>query len=389
MADISKITTLDGTTYDVKDAYARRGIPYGVCNSSNASDIKSVSIPEVTELVAGLTVAVKFTYNNAMQSPQLKINDLDAKYIYATPTNKAYVDGETTGWSAGSIVHLTYDGEKWLFNKGYNTNNRYVVTSISCNSDGNSATKIGIYEDYYTLKTGNVFECTMRTSNYKQSALTFSIGGNSKPLYINGEPSSSTNYTLPAGKYLVYYDGTAYQFRTDGKQPIDIAGDSKTVNGHTVASDVPSNAVFTDHTYGLVSDMNNGLVPQTFNGSYAQPHFLMDNTAQHTATWEVPPNATTSYSGYMSAEDKTYLEGLKSINNRIIVIDIASFSSLPVTSYSDLITADHYLLNYYLSSPTAQSSDWTVTTSDGSVTISGTISGSTTAQLVLGLADNT
>ena len=246
MADISKVTLLNGTTYDLKDAYARRGIPYGVCDSVNAASIKSVSIPEVTELVAGLTVAIKFTYNNAIQNPQLKINDLDAKTIYYSPNVPAYVDGDTSGWYAGSIIHLTYDGEKWLFNKGYNSNDKYVVTSIWCNTDGNTATKVGLYSDYYTLKTGNVFECTMRTSNYKQSALYFSIGNNSKPLYINGEASSSTNYTLPAGKYLVYYDGNAYHFRTDGKQPISISG---TVNGYSINKSVPSDAVFTDTTY--------------------------------------------------------------------------------------------------------------------------------------------
>lgn len=41
----------------------------------------------------------------------------------------------------------------------------------------------------------------------------------SKPIYINGTISSSSNKTLPAGSYLVFYDGTNYYFRTDGTMP--------------------------------------------------------------------------------------------------------------------------------------------------------------------------
>ena len=68
-----------------------------------------------------------------------------------------------------------------------------------------------------------------------------------------------------------------------------------------------------DTRYAVVTDMGNGLVPKTYSGTYEQPHFLMDNTNQRTATWSVPPNATTSYSGYMSANDKAKLDGMSSI----------------------------------------------------------------------------
>ena len=80
------------------------------------------------------------------------------------------------------------------------------------------------------------------------------------PLYINGSPSSASNYTLPAGPYLVYCDGTAYYLRTDGKLPGNIAGDAATVSGHTVATNVPANAVFTDTTYSPADLTSNGLI---------------------------------------------------------------------------------------------------------------------------------
>ncbi len=70
---------------------------------------------------------------------------------------------------------------------------------------------------------------------------------------------------------------------------------------------------------------------------------------------------------------------------RPLQINLGTISSLPVTVSDDRITADHICkpADCLLSLPSAQTSDWTVTTSDGSVTVSGTVSGSTTATIWL------
>lgn len=72
----------------------------------------------------------------------------------------------------------------------------------------------------------------------------------------------------------------------------------------------------------------------------------------------------------------------------IISVEISSLSSLPITITSDFITEKHYLLESTLSNPSAQTGDWTVTTTDGSMTISGSISGTTAVHIMLGRADN-
>lgn len=71
------------------------------------------------------------------------------------------------------------------------------------------------------------------------------------------------------------------------------------------------------------------------------------------------------------------------IENKDLVIDIASFSSLPQTVNNAKITADHVVSMSTLGTPSAQTGDWTVTTTNGSLTISGSISGSTTLKLLL------
>lgn len=66
-----------------------------------------------------------------------------------------------------------------------------------------------------------------------------------------------------------------------------------------------------------------------------------------------------------------------------IVITSTSFSSLPQTIANANITSDLVVINSVLSNPSAQTGDWTVTTSSGSLSISGSISGATTITLYL------
>jgi hypothetical protein len=75
---------------------------------------------------------------------------------------------------------------------------------------------------------------------------------------------------LPRGCYIVYYDGTNYYFRTDNKLTANITGDAGTVNGHTVLSDVPTGAKFTDEntTYTFTGGTNKFTV--TPSGGTAQ-----------------------------------------------------------------------------------------------------------------------
>jgi hypothetical protein len=74
------------------------------------------------------------------------------------------------------------------------------------------------------------------------------------------------------------------------------------------------------------------------------------------------------------------------INNTLAskcVVVSSTFSSLPTTINNANITEDHVAINAVLSNQSAQTSDWTIVTENGSLTISGSISGSTTATLYL------
>ena len=263
MADISKIALPDGSQYNIKDSTARtelsekapsvNGVYYGVCDTAQATKAKEVTLTngDGFELVAGAMVMIKFTYASANKTMTLNVDSTGAKNLYQYGTTTMDSGTITNGWQAGSAVLFLYDGNAWY--RQYWSNSTYTVTEVFVNTAAGTAAKTST-GTYYALTPDTWFECTIRYANTKASALTLNINNKGAiPIYINGEPSSDTNYTLPAGHYFVYYDGTSYQFRTDGKLPGSIL-EAALVNGHTVESDVPVNAVFTDTKYTATTD---------------------------------------------------------------------------------------------------------------------------------------
>lgn len=67
----------------------------------------------------------------------------------------------------------------------------------------------------------------------------------------------------------------------------------------------------------------------------------------------------------------------------LLEVNVPSFNALPQTITNSDIEEDMKVVESVLSNPTAQTGDWTVTTLNGSLTISGSISGTTTATLYL------
>jgi hypothetical protein len=111
-------------------------------------------------------------------------------------------------------MHLTYDGTGWV--RDYWANSTYYIDNVQCTTAAGTAAKIGSCS-FYTLANNRYFICMIANSNTYAGAITLNINSaGAKPIYINGSASSASNYTLPRGMYLVYYNGTNYYFRTDG-----------------------------------------------------------------------------------------------------------------------------------------------------------------------------
>ena len=97
-----------------------------------------------------------------------------------------------------------------------------TVACAYCGTAAATAAKAASCSGYVLLNKSWLI-VTIAAANTAASAITLNVNGTgAKPIYINGAASSTSNYTLPAGTYLVYYDGTRYQFRTDGVIPVPV-----------------------------------------------------------------------------------------------------------------------------------------------------------------------
>lgn len=134
MANITKFTASNGTTYDLKD---RAGdLRYGTCATAAATAAKVVTLTGFT-LVDGATIHVKFTNSNTVANPTLNVNSTGAKSIMRYGTTAASTS-TATSWLAGAIVSFTYDGTYWVLNdyqEDTNTDVNVTQTVVSANSE--------------------------------------------------------------------------------------------------------------------------------------------------------------------------------------------------------------------------------------------------------------
>lgn len=204
--------TLDSADVDTQ-------VGFVTCSDFTSSDLANGTIIFVT-------IATYDLGDMETLSLDLSVNGVGPTSIYRSintswtnPYADDFVYGVTYMFTYSSSIHGTGG---WIVVGGFDqdTNTTYNIPAVLCQSAASLAAKTSTYASYYALRTGAHFEITMKNSNTKAGALTLNVNSTgAKPIYINGEASSSTNYTLPAGKYIVYYDGTNYHFRTDGHIP--------------------------------------------------------------------------------------------------------------------------------------------------------------------------
>lgn len=251
------------TLDEIGASTAINGSYYGTCTTAADTAAKTVTLVDSTNfaLKAGAIIAVKFTNANNANNPTLNVNSTGAKPIYRYGTTAVSTGTTTTGWRAGAVQFFVYDGTGWV--RDFWENSTYYYTSVYCTTGASTAAKVGS-GSYYALNKGYL-QVMMANANSVAGAITFNIASKgAKPIYINGVASSASNYTLPAGIYIVYYDGSAYHFRTDGLLPGYL--DSVTSSN-------------TESKIYLMGATSQTTTPKTYSNSkvYAQGGFLYSN----------------------------------------------------------------------------------------------------------------
>lgn len=211
---------------------------YGTCTTAAGTVQKDVTLIDNADMFAletGVIVRVKITNANSATNPTLKVGSTDAKPIMRFGTTTASTTANSS-WESDSIITFIYDGTNWLMADFALRRNDNTIPSAYCSTAATTAAKVASCSGY-TLLSKSYIHIIITTSNSVQGALTMNINSKgAKPIYINGTASSASNYTLPAGSYLVYYDGTNYYFRTDGKLTANITGSASAVAWSGVTS---------------------------------------------------------------------------------------------------------------------------------------------------------
>ena len=219
-------------------------VSFGTCDTAAGTAAKVVTISNASwQLKVGSVIGVKFTNTNTFSATadshvSLNVNSTGAKNIYYSNTSAPTGTNTTAFGYAGRITWYMYDGTYWVWmgvSAEFNDNtipSGYCVTAAATAAKTASCT-------YFSLLSKCHLQVLVRYANTAASALTLNVNSTgAKPIYINGSASGASNYTLPAGTYLVYYDGTNYHFRTDGYLPgptlsVGFGGSGQTGTGAT------------------------------------------------------------------------------------------------------------------------------------------------------------
>ena len=211
MADISKIKVpINGTatTYNVKDTTARTHI---------SDTTVHVTAADKTNWNAKSELALGETSSTAYRGDRGK-----TAYTHATDssrlTNATNAGLYKVGCTAeGHISALTAVEKADITALGIPASDTNTIPSAYCGTAAATAAKTASCTDY-TLTSKTYLHVLIKTANSSAGKITLNVNGKgAKDIWINGAVSSASNYTLPAGSYITYYDGSKYLFRTDGK----------------------------------------------------------------------------------------------------------------------------------------------------------------------------
>jgi len=248
------------------------------------------------------------------------VNTNDQTPTYTVPaSNAGLVSGEKLGTAFGKIARAVASLIAHIANKS----NPHSVTKAQvglANADNTSDVNKPISSATQNALNGKSDKAHKhKTADISDmpSALP-ADGGNADT--VDGKHASdfaASNHTHTAADIGAAASGHTHTKSQITDFPASLpanGGNSATVNGHTVASDVPANAKFTDTQYSPFAKSGTGAkaglvpAPSTTAGT---SKYLCEN-----GTWAVPPDtkysvATTTSAGLLSASDKSKLDGIE------------------------------------------------------------------------------
>ena len=230
-------------------------LPYGLCETAAGTTAKTVTVSPTFSLETGAAVLVKFSAKNSASSPTLNVNGTGAKAIVRYGTTAASTSDATTGWRAGAVLLLIYDGTSWVrqFWENSTYSNMTGATSSAAGSAGLvPAPAAGKQASFlrgdgtwvvptdtkythpsYTAKSSGLYKVTVDATGHV-SATTAVAKDDITGL---GIPAQDTVYTHPtsAGNKHIPSGGAAGQFLK-----YSASGTAVWANPYTISSSEPT-----------------------------------------------------------------------------------------------------------------------------------------------------
>ena len=183
------------------------------------------------------------------------------------------------------------------------SNQSETLPSAYCTTAGGTAAKRANCSLYVT-QANQYLQVLIGSANTYQGALTLNINSaGAKPIYINGTASSSSNYTLPNGTYFVFYDGTNYYFRTDGKLTMPNAAFSGSYTELADKPSIPTKTSDLNNDSGFISSETDPTVP-SWAKSANKPTYTASEVGALPDTTAIPTNTSdlNNDSGFITSE---------------------------------------------------------------------------------------
>ena len=160
---------------------------YGTSETGSSTAEKAVTCAEFSDsnLSAGTTIRIKFTYANGVASPTLKINGGTAKNIYLYGTT-APSTSASTSWNSGAIISFTYDGTAWIMDDWLNTD---TTSSVDQNAP-KASSDTGKYPVIHAYDTNS---STTSSQNVYKAGATYQPS--TGLLYLQDKPVVYGDYT--------------------------------------------------------------------------------------------------------------------------------------------------------------------------------------------------
>lgn len=284
MAEISKIKTLNGTTYDIKDAVARSGSVLINQGIGNAGKVMAVN-PTGNVVPTDVGDAIEFdgTYN------------VSTNKAATVSTVTTYVD-EVASRPFFTTIGFSIAVSDWSGNESPYS---YTLTNSAIGQN----TTVDVYPDYAGCGDAFASLSWTRTQNGSGPDFYWGILSNGIQFFVKNKPNGTISGTI---RVL----GNSSEHRlvefTDDTVPLSKGGTGAT-NAAGARVNLGLGAVENKSSATIRSEITQTNINDALGTGIGTSKYYRED-----GTWAVIPDATSSTGGLMSYEDKVKLDGIES-----------------------------------------------------------------------------